>query len=74
MLFATESFAMAMTLLHELAHAAKCVARGDGSGHHFFPGTTVSEEGYNWEQIIFGGVPRTVSYDDLLSHYNEPTG
>lgn len=47
----------AIMLVHEVAHAAVMAEIGD---QHWavFEGSTVAEEGFDWENHVFGGVPQ----------------
>lgn len=49
------SFTLAKTLVHELVHAAHFAAYSDGE-YCYFPGSAVCEEGFEWENEIFGGI------------------
>lgn len=45
---------LALRLVHELAHAAITLTRSPG--HYFFPGAIASEEGYELESRLLGGL------------------
>lgn len=48
------SFRLGLDVVHELTHAVCGVTRGHGD--FYFLGSVVSEDGYEWESQIFGGL------------------
>lgn len=53
---------IAMTLIHEIGHAVCMVTHG--LGHYYFPGSPVSEEGFEIAARLFGGPIYMVPHGD----------
>lgn len=60
---------LAIDLIHEFAHAVCVIERGPA--HYFFPGSIASEDGFEMESRLLGGILRLESSSEVSSATND---
>lgn len=59
-----ESYRLAITLVHELAHAAAYAEVGDDT-QLVFEDSVIAENGFDWENFVFGGIAKKELSDGI---------